>query len=78
MTVWRLGLSTSQAREGTRNEKGRELGCYCLPLMRSGDGVFICRDKYSTHQVSSREKRGKMSKKKDLLAMNLHGDEDGV
>ena len=46
--------------------------------MRSGDGVFIRRDKYSTRQVSSREKRGKMSKKKDLLAMNLHGDKDGV
>jgi hypothetical protein len=46
--------------------------------MRSSEGVFICRDKYSTREVSSREKRGKTSIKVDLLAIDLHGDEDGV
>jgi uncharacterized protein (DUF111 family) len=44
--------------------------------MRSGYGVFIRRDKYSMHEVSSREKRGKTSIKVDLLVTDLHGNED--
>ena len=55
-----------------------ESGCYCLPLMRLGEGVFIRRDKYSTREVNSRGKRGKLSKRVELPAMDLHGDEDGV
>ena len=55
-----------------------ESGCYSLPLMRSGDEVFIRRDKYSTHEVSSRQKIGKTSKKADLPATDLHGNEDRI
>ena len=46
--------------------------------MRSGDEVFIRRDKYSTHEVSSRQKIGKTSKKADLPATDLHGNEDRI
>ena len=41
-------------------------------------GFFIRRDKYSTREVNSRGKRGKLSKRVELPVMDLHGDEDGV
>ena len=56
-TVGRLGLSSSQVRRAREMRRRGETGCYCLPVMRSGEGVFIRRDKYSTREVSSRENR---------------------
>ena len=41
-------------------------------------GFFIRRDKYSTREVNSRGKRGKLSKRVELPVMDLHGDEDSV
>ena len=44
-------------KKGMRMRRRGESGCYCLPLMRLGEGVFIRRDKYSTREVSSRENK---------------------
>ena len=46
----------SSKRGHAKWERG-ESGCYFLPVMSSGEGVFIRRDKYSTREVSSRESR---------------------
>ena len=50
-------IIVKSGEKGTRMRRRGESGCYCLPVMRLGEGVFIRRDKYSTREVSSRENR---------------------
>ena len=50
-------IIVKSGEKGTRMRRRGESGCYCLPVMRLGEGVFIRRDKYSMHEVSSRENK---------------------